>query len=51
MRQTHQEVGLLVVKAGGAHENEVNATAERQEWQLRDPSGFKAALDYGEFNK
>lgn len=26
-------------------------TAERQEWQLRDPSGFKAALDNGEFNK
>lgn len=26
-------------------------TQERQEWQLRDPSGFKAALDNGEFNK
>lgn len=26
-------------------------TVERQEWQLRDPSGFKAALDNGEFNK
>jgi len=26
-------------------------TAERQEWQLRDPSGFRAALDNGEFNK
>lgn len=26
-------------------------TAERQEWQLRDPSGFKTALDNGEFNK
>lgn len=26
-------------------------TAERLDWQLRDPSGFKTALDNGEFNK
>lgn len=26
-------------------------TAERLDWQQRDPAGFKAALDNGEFNK